>query len=232
MTPAVPRPRRPLGPPGRPSTGRGGDGGVRHWYENVLGWPAVPAGRPGARGAGGTTGVLLVAGVRFDVLEVPAAVGRAVLAGPERTGPVTRCGDRVRFLVAAGAAEEVPGLLAWLEWGGLAGDLGLAVIGSGGAIEAPWPPVPAPSPVGTDGAGPGADPAGAAVWVRPPEPGRGAETGLPAPRPLAARSARGSAPRDGGGAPDLVRLVDRLATECLRVRLGRARDQRWASSYA
>ncbi|MFF2026176.1 SCO3374 family protein [Streptomyces sp. NPDC058171] len=213
MAPTVPRPRRPL-PDG---------GGVRQWYENELGWPTVP-GTP--RGAGAGPGVLLVTGVRFDALEVPSRAARAVLERPgggAAVGPVARCGPRTRFLVAAGSAEEVPGLLAWLEWGALAGELGLVAVGAGRTIEAPRPPGwPAP----------GGGPAGAPAWVRPPEPGRPVEPSLPALRPLAAHRVRGNARGGGGDAPDLVRLVDAVASECLRVRLGRARDQRWASSYA
>ncbi|MGX2996517.1 SCO3374 family protein [Streptomyces sp. JNUCC 64] len=337
MTPAVPRPRRPL-PQGDP---------VRQWYENVLGWPTVPGDRPTAPDG---TSALLVTGVRFDVLEMPSEAARGVLARPLRTGPVARHGGRTRFLVAVGGAEELPGLLDWLEWGALAGELGLTAIGAGGLIEAPWPPGrpvtgrwtpverggtgrcgprgpegprPLPpvdgawpdgphwpdrphepdrphgphepdwphgpngsdwphgsdgsdgldGPHGSDGldgsdaadrlAGPGGlagpgervgrgepggpggrvgpwgpgpvgpeDQAGAACWLRPPEPGSAVEPSLPAPRPLLARPARQGARGGGGGAPDLVRLVDAAATECLRVRLGRTRDQRCASSYA
>ena len=40
-----------------------------------------------------------------------------------RTGPVALRGDRMRLLVAAGSAEELPGLLDWLEWASRA-DLG------------------------------------------------------------------------------------------------------------
>lgn len=53
---------------------------------------------------------------------------------------------------------------------------------------------------------------GAAVWLRPPEPGGEAEASLPA------------LPAVGGskGAPDLVRLVDTVAARCHRIRLRRA----------
>jgi hypothetical protein len=210
MAPTVPGPRRPL-PDG---------GGVRQWYENALGWPTVPR---APRGPGAGPSVLLATGVRFDALEVPSRAACAVL---ERlggaVGPVARCGPRTRFLVAAGSADEVPGLLAWLEWGALAADLGLVAFGAGRSIEAPRPP-------GWPATG---GPAGGPWWVRPPEPGRAVEPSLPALRPLAAHRVRGSARGGGGDAPDLVRLVDAVAGECLRVRLGRARDQRWASSYA
>ncbi|WP_435833368.1 SCO3374 family protein [Streptomyces bungoensis] len=53
---------------------------------------------------------------------------------------------------------------------------------------------------------------GAAVWLRPPEPGGEAEASLPA------------LPAMGGskGGPDLVRLVDTVAARCHRIRLRRA----------
>ncbi|PWS49419.1 hypothetical protein DKT74_00865, partial [Streptomyces sp. ZEA17I] len=59
----------------------------------------------------------------------------------------------------------------------------------------------------------GAGSPGAALWLRPPEPG------LPPGPALPALAGFGS----GGDAPDLVRLVDAAATECHRVRLSRAR---------
>lgn len=122
------------------------------------------------------------------------------------------------LLVAAGSAEELPGLLDWLEWGALA--LDLTAIGAGGSIEAPLPPgVPGGASEGlltADGAGKdepgGSGPQGAAVWLRPPEPGCEVEPSLPTL----------SAVGGGGGAPDLVRLVDTVATQCHRIRLRRA----------
>lgn len=66
---------------------------------------------------------------------------------------------------------------------------------------------------GADRAGFGAGSVqGAAVWLRPPEPGGEAEASLPA------------LPAMGGskGAPDLVRLVDTVAARCHRIRLRRA----------
>jgi hypothetical protein len=120
------------------------------------------------------------------------------------------------LLVAAGSAEELPGLLDWLEWGALA--LDLTAIGAGGSIEAPLPPGVPEGPLTADGAGAGTDgpggagPQGAAVWLRPPEPGCEVEPSLPTL----------SAVGGDGGAPDLVRLVDTVATQCHRVRLRRA----------
>ena len=108
----VPFPRSPL-------DGTGDDaGGLVRWYEHELGWAAV-AGPP----------VQLVTGLRFDVLELPATAGRGVLRRMgAATGPVALMGRRMRLLVAAGSAEELPGLLDWLEWGGIS--LDLAVLGA------------------------------------------------------------------------------------------------------
>ncbi|MEV0276872.1 SCO3374 family protein [Streptomyces sp. NPDC050610] len=182
MTPVVPvpRPRAPLD-------------AVRRWYERELGWPAT----------GGSAGepVHLLTGVRFDVLEVPSDAGFAVLRRVARTGPVAydpRAGA-VRLLVAAGSADELPGLLDWLEWGGIA--LDLTVLGPGGRIAAPTPDAVAGSRE--------------TVWVRPPEPGCEVEPTLPV-----------TGLGDGGGAPDLVRLVGAAATECHRARLLRASGAR------
>jgi hypothetical protein len=214
MLPTVPLPRRPLHP----------SDPVRQWYENELGWATVP-GSP----------LRLAAGLRFDVLDVPAEAGVRALRhlGPvspvalhaSRSAPCedpaarrekwpARHGKRMWLLVAAGSAEELPGLLDWLEWGALA--LDLTAIGAGGSIEAPLPPGVPEGPLTADGAGTdgpgGSGPQGAAVWLRPPEPGCEVEPSLPTL----------SAVGGDGGAPDLVRLVDTVATQCHRVRLRRA----------
>lgn len=172
---------------------------TRSWYERVLGWPV--AGGPPAR---------LPTGIRFDALELPAGAGAALLARPgfERTGPVALDGDRMRFLVAPGGAEELDGLLDWLEWGGVA--LDLTALGVGGGITAPAPP--------------GERPRGAAVWLRPPE--LGCEASLPAlPGP-----GQDSCPGRRACGPDLVRLVAAAATECHRARLRRRTPQPLAFS--
>ncbi|MFJ6568598.1 SCO3374 family protein [Streptomyces sp. NPDC091292] len=213
MESTVPHPRRPLASEdshhGEDSAGP--EDPVQRWYVNALGWAAV-RGTP-ARPA------QLLTGLRFDVLEMPAEAGREVLRRLPLRCPVAVQGRRMRLLVAAGSADELPGLLDWLEWGTL--PLDLRAIGAGGRFDAPLPPG-RPVPGGRVG------PRGAAVWLRPPEPGCAVEPTLPAPPFLAAPTAQGGV----GGAPDLVRLVDTAATQCHRVRLGRARDQRWASSYA
>ncbi|MEU9863552.1 SCO3374 family protein [Streptomyces sp. NPDC047971] len=196
MALTVPLPRSPI------------DDGVARWYERELGWAAVDG--PPAQ---------LVTGVRFDVLELPATAGRAVLRrmGPA-TGPVALMGRRMRLLTAAGSAEELPGLLDWLEWGGIS--LDLVALGAGGRMTAPIPP-------GRSGSGA----PGAAVWLRAPEPGGAWEGSLPALR---------TARRGDAGAPCLARLVAVAAAECHRVRLLSARPhgsapqqltpQRFASS--
>ncbi|MFJ8150068.1 SCO3374 family protein [Streptomyces sp. NPDC096048] len=197
--PSVPFPRRPLEAGGTWER-------VRWWYESVLGWPTAPG-----------TPVRLRAGLRFDVLDVPAEAGHAALErlgpargpgpAPRRPGfPVAVRGERMLLLVAAGGAEEMPGLLEWLEWGSL--PLDLTAVGAGGLLEAPLAPEPGstglpPRPPGRDGL------QGAAVWLRAPEPGCEVEASLPT------LSAVGGA----GTAPDLARLVRTLATQCHRVRL-------------
>lgn len=159
------------------------------WYERELGWATA-----------GTAPVRLLTGLRFDVLQVPAAAGHAALRRLDRTGPVALSGARMSLLVAVGSADELPGLLDWLEWGGVA--LSLTAIGAGGRITAPVPP------------GRMAGRPGTAAWLRPP--GLRHEEGSEFPA-LAGLGSR------GGGAPDLVRLVDAVATECHRARLMRAR---------
>ncbi|UYQ63616.1 SCO3374 family protein [Streptomyces peucetius] len=170
MSFTVPSPRAPS------------EGCAAQWYRREFGWDATD-GSP----------VRLATGARFDVLELPADAGTAVLRRGARTGPVALDGPRVRLLVAAGSAEELPGLLDWLEWRGV--DLDLTALGTGGAMTAPPPPGRCA-------------PQGAAVWLRPPVAGR---LQLPALTGLG----------DSGGAPDLVRLVDTAATECHRARLTR-----------
>ncbi|MEV6178742.1 SCO3374 family protein [Streptomyces sp. NPDC052015] len=201
----VPLSRRVLDPaapagPAEPPDPAGPSDRTRGWYENELGWPTVP-GKP----------VRLSVGVRFDVLEVPAEAGHAALRRLAPGSPVAVEGARMRLLVAAGSAEELPGILRWLEWGAL--PLDLRAVGAGGVIEAPLPP-------GPECSRPPWPAQGAAVWVRPPEAGREVEASLPTVSALGG----------GGGAPDLVRWVDTLATHCHRVRLRRASAQALAFS--
>ncbi|MFJ4912777.1 SCO3374 family protein [Streptomyces sp. NPDC088726] len=192
MALTVPPPRTPP-PAGRNGgAGAGPRGDWSQWYEQRLGWASA-----------GVAPVRLLTGLRFDALVVPAAAGHAALRRVGRTGPVALMGERMSLLVAAGSADELPGLLDWLEWGPVA--LTLAALGTGGRITAPPPP-------GRPG------PPGAAVWLRPPwsPQGRNGEPVLPALSGFGSRA---------GGTPDLVRLVDAVATECHRARLTRARKR-------
>ncbi|MGW5461509.1 SCO3374 family protein [Streptomyces sp. NPDC003996] len=193
----VPLPRRPMDPD-VPDTGDlpdGPDARARHWYENDLGWATVP-GRP----------LRLLTGVRFDVLDVPAEAGAGALRHLAPGSPVALRGDRMELLVAVGSAEELPGLLDWLEWSAVA--LDLRVLGAGDAMEAPVPPA-----TGSEEAAWAGSAQGAAVWLRPPGPGGEVEASLPA-MPAMGREE---------GAPDLVRLLDTVAAQCHRVRLRRPR---------
>ncbi len=214
----IPLPRPPLDPSDQ----------VRRWYENELGWPVVP-GAPGSP-------PLLHVGPCFDVLDVPTEAGLAALRHLTARSPVAVQGDRMRLLLAAGSAQEVPGVLDWLEWGAL--PLDLTALGEGDLMDAPLPPEQRPlsalrRPVdqaprgavrqwraglpGPRGVRPlpldrSASVQGAAVWLRPPEPGGEVEASLPT------LSALGG----GGGAPDLVRVLDTVATRCHRLWLRRA----------
>ncbi len=220
MTPAIPLPRQPVVPDpsaaGGPGADVGPDAGARHWYESGLGWPTVP-GRP----------LRLVTGVRFDVLEVPAEAGAQALRHLAPGSPVILRGDRMELLVAPGGAEELPGLLEWLEWAPVS--LDLRALGPGGTLEAPAPAGPAWAASGR-----AASAQGAAVWLRPPGPGReDVEASLPAMPGMPGMPGTTAAPALGreGSAPDLVRLVDTVAAHCHRVRLrrgcaGRPADRR------
>ncbi|MEU6993074.1 SCO3374 family protein [Streptomyces sp. NPDC046465] len=196
MAPTVPQPRVPVEQ----------SDPVRQWYENELGWATAPGPGP----------VQLLTGLRFDVLELPAEAGFAALRHLGPKAPVALRGETMRLLVGAGSADELPGLLDWLEWGDI--PLGLTAVGAGGRIVAPTPP-------GWSGS------RGAAVWLRPPEPGCEVEPTLPALPSLPAMGRGGttlhSDPAVGSG---LVRLVDTAATQCHRVRLRRRSRQPLAFS--
>ncbi|MEO3840273.1 hypothetical protein [Streptomyces sp. B22F1] len=213
----------------------------------------APAGGSGARGRKGpgadgggeaagetagrapSAGVLPAGALRCDVLEMPSEAGWAVLRRRPATGPVGLAGGRMRFLIAEGGAAELPGLLDWLEWGGIPLDLSAAP-----AAVRSWPPT---------------------LWLRPP--GRAALARLPAVRlPVGTGAGRGGGVVDGegvgedadgvrdtgrdaveldgdrgdadGGAvparnrvadrPDLVRLVSAAATACHRLALNVSRS--------
>jgi len=178
------------------------------WYEHELGWPVSDGPPPG-----------LVTGVRFDALDIPDAAGFAVLSRfsrPDQLGPVALDGHRIRLLVAAGSAEELPGLLEWLEWGGI--PLDLAALGAGRRMRAPAHPEWARREAAYDRSAP--------VWLRPPRPGFDVESTVPA--------LRVASEADGTGVPiGLSALVAALATACHRITLrAGSQDQPWAFSYA
>jgi hypothetical protein len=190
------------------------------WYEHELGWPTAGTVPPGPVV---TAVTILVTGVRFDVLDVPAEAGFEVLdlrrfARATATGPVVLDGRRMRLLVAAGSAEELPGLLDWLEWGEI--PLDLTALGAGGWMPAPAVPWDVRRETAYDRLAP--------VWLRPPGPGEEVERSLPT-MSLAGRSGASGAPCKAGradaesvGPVGLVALVAALATACHRVRLRRS----------
>ncbi|MDT0308208.1 bifunctional DNA primase/polymerase [Streptomyces sp. DSM 44917] len=103
--------------------------------------------------------VLLPTGSAFDVLDVPAAAGLLALPRLERMGvplgPVAAAPHgRAWFLVAPGAAAELPQLLYRMGWDGAA--LDLRALGPGEHITAP--------PSDHAGLGP-------VRWLRPPGAG-------------------------------------------------------------
>ncbi|WBB64530.1 hypothetical protein O7599_17445 [Streptomyces sp. WMMC500] len=180
------------------------------------------------------------AALRCDVLDMPAEAGWAVLRGRPATGPVGLTGGRMRFLIAEGGAADLPGLLDWLEWGGIPLDLSAAP-----AAVRSWPPtlwlrppvraalarLPAVRlPVGT----------GAGRWggvVDGDVVGEGTDGGGDADRDAVVRDAveiDGDLSDANGDAvparnrvadrPDLVRLVSAAATACHRLALNVSRS--------
>ncbi|MDX2854042.1 hypothetical protein [Actinacidiphila glaucinigra] len=148
-----------------------------------------------------------------DALDVPAEAGHEVLGRfpAPRTGPVALAGHRMRFFVAPGGAEELPGLLDWLEWSGIPLDL---------------VPLCGPEAAYDDGA---------PAWLRPPVPDGGCHAGAPLRLPAMTFRTQPGPAADGrsGGTVGLTALVSALATACHRVRLRVARtDQPCAFSYA
>lgn len=130
--------------------------------------------------------VVLPTGRAFDAISVPRLAGRCALVRLERMG--TRLGPvlatpngRFFFLVAPGAADELPHLLYQMGWDDA--ELDLRCHGAGDYIFAP------PSPLGV---------LGAAEWIRRPD---GTDT-LPEARLLLgtlAYSCHRNSPRTGGG---------------------------------
>ncbi|WP_189132434.1 SCO3374 family protein [Wenjunlia tyrosinilytica] len=198
-------------------------------YRAELGWPV-------AERADGS--VDLLTGTSFDALEMPLGAGRAVLRrlGPGGTGPVAAWDSRAYFLVAPGGAADLPGLLEWLEWGGIA--LDIVAHGPGGRLRAPQMPFrecresrefqeclesrqfqeftetgeprerwPAGRRRAADERWEAADRI-LPVWLRPPSPG--SDAALPVLGVPGTRSAQ---------SPDLARLVVAAANACHRARL-------------
>ncbi|MGA4839349.1 bifunctional DNA primase/polymerase [Streptomyces sp. G45] len=125
--------------------------------------PEVPAGATldeATRAWGHFPGaaVMLPVGRAFDVIEVAETAGRRALVRLERMGvplgPVTATPEgRTHFLVAPGAAAELPQLLYRMGWDDAALDLG--ALGPGAYITAP--------PSDRGGLGP-------VRWLRAPDP--------------------------------------------------------------
>lgn len=93
---------------------------------------------------------------RWDALSLPLEAGWAVLrrSGAHR-GPALADGGRMLLLVPEGSAEELPGLLEWLEWTGVELDL---------LAHSSY----APSPAGPAVRRGGVPRRAAQWWVRPP----------------------------------------------------------------
>jgi hypothetical protein len=118
------------------------------WYVRALGWPVVcrgvPTTDPAAVSVAPDEPVLLATGVRFDVLDVPGTAGvralRRIRAAGLPLGPVAAtAAGRIHFLVEPGTAEDLPGLLDWLDWSGLGLDLRAYGAGQTVAAPSPWP---------------------------------------------------------------------------------------------
>ncbi|MEU5273712.1 bifunctional DNA primase/polymerase [Streptomyces hygroscopicus] len=102
-----------------------------------------------------TAAVTLPCGTAFDVISMDALFGRQVVSrlwsdGPG-TGPVAAQGGRVMLFAVPGAAQRLPALLGWEEWGAAAPPL--LCYGRGDAVTVPplFPPDPGPPPPGAAG---------------------------------------------------------------------------------
>jgi hypothetical protein len=114
--------------------------------------------------------VVLPTGHAFDAIDVPGHAGCRALVRLERMGTplgpvIATPGGRMHFLVAPGAAAELPHLLYQMGWDDA--ELDLRCHGLGDYIFAP------PSPLGM---------LGQVEWVRAPQPGP--DLGLPEARLL------------------------------------------------
>ncbi|MFJ4201456.1 SCO3374 family protein [Streptomyces sviceus] len=244
---ALPLPRRPL------ERAAFGDDPVRRWYENELGWPTVPASTPESPvrlRLGLRFDVLDVpaeagrAALRHLAETSPVARWgdrMLLLVAAGSTEELPGLLDWLEWgtlaldlrAVGTGGVMQAPrppdagvGQLAEVSSGRSArpgpGEDASRVPPS---FPEPGGPVPRPSRKEAKAAGPACGSRrplvlgrpgalqGAAVWVRPPEPGCEVEASLPTVSALGGL----------GSAPDLVRVVNTVATQCHRLRLRRAR---------
>lgn len=100
-----------------------------------------------------TAPTVLPCGTAFDVVNLPALFGRRVLeqlwsAGPG-SGPTAECRGRILLLVAPGAAQRLPSLLSWEEWGRPVPSLLCHGEGDSVALPRPTPTAPPPGPAGS-----------------------------------------------------------------------------------
>jgi hypothetical protein len=217
MPRALPRPPSPLA--------------TVRWYEEEMGWPTT-----------GAEPAELVTGVCFDVLEMPADAGGAVLRRLPHTGPVAlqgspysargpygahspRAGERGGACAGAGRSGDRPvgrpTLLLLIAAGGAAELPGILEWLEWGALapdlttRGPGGRMPAPSFTAAGPSPGGFGSREAARWVRPPVSVHEVRNSLPT-------TGFGAGIGDGEGTPDLVRLVSAAASECHRARLLRA----------
>ena len=157
--------------------------------------------RAGLAADGGPPG-RCVTGVRFDVLELPAEAGVAVLRASGRSPAGGAATGTMRLLVAAGSAESCRG--CWTGWSGAASPW-IWRAGRGRSTPAPAPP---------GGRGPArGPPSGCGL------PGRGAtDRGRSLPTLPAGRCARRSAGCGGDGA-HRSDAGGRARDRCHRIRL-------------
>ena len=192
---------------------------MRQWYENELGWAAVPgSGRyDWSRGCASTSWTsprrrasrhcgTAAPHLRWHCTKTRrrgTEIPRSATHRAWRRGRGCGCG----CWWPRGARRNCRGCCDWLEWGSLA--LDLTAIGAGGSVEAPLPPGVLEGPArGAEGAG---GSGAKAVRARGPPSGCGPPSRGARWNPAADSVGRGGA---GGDAPDLVRLVDTVATQC------------------
>ncbi|MFI0510745.1 SCO3374 family protein [Streptomyces sp. WSLK1-5] len=217
----------PWGPEGRAGTAWGrrpGEGRHGEMAEGADGPGETAGGSPGT--PGGPEGLAETARAHIPSPGTPSETvrGQAVRAlglaqapqGPD--GPAETTQRQAPRTLGPARATQGPGPLASRPpMPGAAGLTGAAQgrVPGASAGRSPASRAGGPAALSVDGrAGevPGAL-QGAAVWLRPPEPGCEVEASLPTVSALGG----------GGGAPDLVRVVNTVATQCHRLRLRHAR---------